>query len=61
MYIRMHCPSDREDLADLHKKISAVHAGAVYRYLCRLPCSKEQKRALLQSLRHAHRIRKEKT
>ena len=37
MYIRMHCPSDREDLADLHKKISAVHAGAVYRYLCLLP------------------------
>jgi hypothetical protein len=49
--IIMHFPEKQEDIYILQKKVAQVHAEAVVSHLEKLPFPKEQKLALLASLK----------
>jgi len=49
--IIMHLPKKQEDVYILQKKVAQVHAEAVVKHLEKLPFPKEQKLALLASLK----------
>jgi hypothetical protein len=50
MNVIVHYPKDPESLDILRKRTAAVHAEAVIKYIQKLPCPKEQKIDLLDSL-----------
>ena len=50
MKIIVHHPKSQEDISILQKKVAAVHAEAVLRYIDKLPCPKEQKLKLLNAV-----------
>lgn len=47
----VHPPKDPESLSILQKRVAVVHAEAVLKYISNLPCSKEQKIKLINSLK----------
>ena len=51
MNIIVHHPKDPKDIALLEKKVAQVHAEAVIQYIQKLPCPKNQKIALLNSIK----------
>jgi len=50
MKVIVHHPKDPKDIATLQKRVAAVHANAVLRYLEKLPCPKEQRVKLLNTV-----------
>lgn len=46
----LHYPKTEQGCKELYKAIASVHTEAVRNYLSKLPCPKEQKVLLLQSL-----------
>lgn len=50
MKIVVHPPQSREGLCELRKRMAAVHAEAILRYIANLPCPKQQKLQLLSSI-----------
>lgn len=49
----VHPPKTPEGLRDLHKRVAAVHAEAVLKYIAKLPCPKEQKMELVASIQNS--------
>ena len=50
MKVIVYHPKDPKDISILHKRVAIVHANAVLRYLEKLPCPKEQRLKLLNSI-----------
>ena len=50
MKVIVYPPKDPGSILALQKKVAAVHAEAVLRYLDKLPCPKEQKIKLLNAV-----------
>jgi hypothetical protein len=48
--IIVHYPKDPESLDVLRKRAAAIHAEAAIRYIQKLPCPREQRLKLLDSL-----------
>ncbi len=51
MKIMVHYPTSENGLKELKKNVAKIHAEAVSSYISNLPCPKEQKLELLDSLR----------
>lgn len=51
MKIMVHYPTSENGLNELKKNVAKVHADAVSSYISNLPCPKEQKLELIDSLR----------
>jgi hypothetical protein len=49
----VHPPRSPEGLCDLQKRVAAVHAEAVLKYIAKLPCPKEQKMELVASIQNS--------
>ena len=49
----VHLPKSPEGLLILHKRVAAVHAEAVLKYIAKLPCPKEQKLELVSSIQNS--------
>jgi hypothetical protein len=49
----VHLPKNPEGLLDLQKRVAAVHAEAVLKYITKLPCPKEQKLELVSSIQNS--------
>ncbi len=47
----VHYPTSENGLNELKKNVAKVHADAVSSYISNLPCPKEQKLELIDSLR----------
>ncbi|MFI3226024.1 MAG: hypothetical protein R3Y09_01330 [Clostridia bacterium] len=51
MKIFVHYPKTDADKKELQRKVAEVHADAVYRKVCSLNCSKEQKNLLIKAVK----------
>jgi hypothetical protein len=49
----VHPPRSPEGLRDLQKRVAAVHAEAVLKYITKLSCPKEQKMQLVSSIQNS--------
>lgn len=52
MKVIVHPPTSPEGIRDLQKRVAGVHAEAVLKYIAKLPCPKEQKMQLLNSVQN---------
>jgi len=50
MKVIVYHPKDPKDISTLQKRVAAVHADTVLRYLDKLPCPKEQRLKLLNAI-----------
>ena len=53
MNVIVHLPKSPEGVLNLHKRVAAVHAEAVLKYIAKLPCPKEQKLELVSSIQNS--------
>ena len=56
MKVIVYHPKDPKDIGILRKRVAAVHANTVLRHLDKLPCPKEQKLELLNSVIEKARV-----
>ena len=51
MNVIIHYPKTKQGIEELERKVASVHVEAVRNYIKQLPCPKEQKLELLESIR----------
>lgn len=57
MNVIVHLPKSPEGLLNLHKRVAAVHAEAVLKYITKLPCPKEQKIELVANIQNSFKLK----
>lgn len=50
MKVIVHRPKISEDSAELARRVAAIHADAIIKYIQKLPVSQEEKRVLLRNI-----------